>query len=247
MTFEGNLASPRSDWYRPLAAHLRSAYLRYAFTKGTAAEVDFLVHVLGIKEGSRVLDVGCGPGRHLLELARRGADVVGVDISSDFLDVARTTAKDEGLQVALFEMDAADMPFDSEFDAVISICEGAFGLGLDDLKILRAMKRAMKRGSKVAVGAANLFYVLTHMKESGRFDPTKMLFSETVEAVIGEDGSKDQFEMWNSCYTPRELEWIANGAGMDPMAVYGVEPGKYSQQLPGSDHPELLLIAERPK
>ena len=60
-----------------------------AFTTGTEQEVDFLVDALGLEPGMRVLDAGCGPGRHALALARRGIEVVGVDLSPDFVALAR--------------------------------------------------------------------------------------------------------------------------------------------------------------
>ena len=63
--------SEPEHWFEPIADHLGRAYLRYSFTKGTSQEVDFLVDALELAPGHRVLDVGCGPGRHAHELARR--------------------------------------------------------------------------------------------------------------------------------------------------------------------------------
>lgn len=240
-----SVPTPPAGWYLPLASHLRSAYLRYAFTMGTTQEVDFLMDVLGLKVGSRLLDVGMGPGRHSLEFSRRGCDVVGIDIAPEFVEIARRTAEREKVTASFFVMDAASLPFEGEFDAVVSLCEGAFGLGLDDLSILRRMAAALRRGGMLAAAAANVFYVLAHMKQAGEFDPVRMLYREEVE-VIGEGGGKEKFSMWNSCFTPRELTWLANGAALEPMAVYGVEPGNYRQESPTSDHPELLLVAKRP-
>ena len=62
-------------WFEDVADHLGPAYLRYSFTMGTEQEVDFLVRTLGLEPGMRVLDVGCGPGRHAIALAKRGIGV----------------------------------------------------------------------------------------------------------------------------------------------------------------------------
>ncbi|MGH9024281.1 MAG: class I SAM-dependent methyltransferase, partial [Acidimicrobiia bacterium] len=75
-----------------MADHLGAAYLRYSFTKGTEQEVSFLVDALGLAPGQRVLDVGCGPGRHSYALARRGMDVLGIDVARRFVDLAQQSA-----------------------------------------------------------------------------------------------------------------------------------------------------------
>lgn len=216
--------------------------MRYAFTLGTVQEVDFLWSEMELKAGMRLLDVGCGPGRHALEFARRGLEVVGIDLSPDFLAVARDRARQLSVSMSFFEMDAHDLVFEDEFDAAITLCEGAFGLALDDLAILKGMARGLRPGGRLAAGAPNAFYVMKHMQDSGEFDPVKMIYRET-STVVGENGVARSFEMWNSCYTPRELEWLANGAGLDSEAVYGINPGGYARDVPGFEHPELLLLA----
>ncbi|MEX2588387.1 MAG: class I SAM-dependent methyltransferase [Actinomycetota bacterium] len=240
-----NPPSPPRDWYLQVAEHLGELYLGYEFTQGTHQEVEFLYSTLAMKPGDRVLDVGCGPGRHSVEMARRGLSVVGIDLSPVFVSLARERAADAGVNVSLFEMDALDLPFEDEFDAVISMCEGAFGLGLDDLLILRSMTRALKPGGHLAVGAPNLFYVLNHMQQADELDPVSMILTKTLKAVPGVCGERD-LTMYNSCYTPRELGWIANGAGADPQFVSGVTPGDYRGQPPTAEHPELLLLARKP-
>ena len=78
----------REHWFEDLASHMKTAYLRYSFTKGTMQEVDFILAATRAAIGSSFIDVGCGPGRHSIELARRGMQVQGIDVSQDFIDIA---------------------------------------------------------------------------------------------------------------------------------------------------------------
>ena len=145
-------------WFEGIADHLGTSYLRYSFTMGTENEVSFLVDELGLEPGMRVLDVGCGPGRHAYALAERGFEVHGVDIAQTFIDLARNGAP---LGATFERLDARSLPFDAEFDAVISLCQGAFGLaggaaavGPDpDGAVLEGMARALRPGGRIAVSA----------------------------------------------------------------------------------------------
>src|SRR5262249_61837515 len=106
-------------WFNGIAAFLGEAYWApnttrvQAFTTGTEQEVAFLVDALALTPGARVLDAGCGPGRHALALARRGFDVVGVDLSSDFIRLARESAVELGVaDHTRFDVaDVRDLPF----------------------------------------------------------------------------------------------------------------------------------------
>ena len=82
-----------------------------------------LVRACAVRPGRRVLDVGTGSGPVALAAAEAGADVVGVDVSPELLDVARATRP--GAAVEWVFADAQRLPFaDGEFDAVLS-CVGA--------------------------------------------------------------------------------------------------------------------------
>ena len=121
----GDVRTPH-HWFEAVADHLGPAYLRYSFTKGTAQEVDFLVDALGLQAGMRVLDVGCGPGRHAHALASRGLEVVGVDISQRFVDYSRRRPHHPVRRSTACRCPL--LTFDAEFDVAISLCQGAFGL-----------------------------------------------------------------------------------------------------------------------
>ena len=135
-------------WFLPLARFIGPAYLRNAFTKGTEHEVGFLADALGLEAGARVLDVGCGPGRHALALARRGIDVVGVDLSEDFIALARDAAAADGLPAHFDVGDVRELAYDAEFDAVICLCQGGLGLlgGGDEPQAFGRIAAAVRPG-----------------------------------------------------------------------------------------------------
>src|SRR4051794_22852726 len=110
---------PDDAWFDELAAFLGRAYLRNAFTYGTEQEVDHLVARLDLRAGDRVLDLGCGPGRHALALARRRIEVVGVDHSEEFVALAREAAHAEELNARFERADVRALDKHHEFDAVV--------------------------------------------------------------------------------------------------------------------------------
>jgi len=229
-------------FFEPIADHTGSAYLRYSFTKGTEQEVDFLVDVLGLEPGMRVLDVGCGPGRHTNELARRGFDAVGVDISERFVEVAR----EAGTSATFERMDARQLPFDGEFDAVISLCQGGFGLlrGTEDDQALQNMARALKPGGRLACSAFSAYFQVRFLEDS-TFDADLGVNHERT-TVKDDAGNDAEFDLWTTCFTPRELRLLARSAGLEPEHVWSVGPGDYARREPTIESYEFLLVARRP-
>jgi SAM-dependent methyltransferase len=257
MDDEAGATGRAAHWFEPIAEFLGPAYLRYSFTKGTEQEVTSLIELLGLVPGQRVLDVGCGPGRHALALAARGVEVVGVDISADFVAAATERARAAGLdRLASFEVgDARDLGLDQAFDAAISLCQGAFGLSggpgalvaagreLDE-PILAGMARALVDGGRLAVSAFSAYFQLRYLEDGDTFDADRGVNHETTMLRDG-DGNERPAELWTTCYTPRELRLLARMAGLRVLAVHGVAPGAYRPSRPTIDVPELLLVAER--
>jgi SAM-dependent methyltransferase len=237
---------PGDAFFTDIAARLGRAYLRYAFTKGTEQEVGFLVDVLELPPGARVLDVGCGPGRHAVPLAAAGYAVTGVDVSRRFLDIAADAARDAGVKAAFFEVDARGMPFDDEFDAVISICQGAFGLmGGDDGLVLRRMMEACAPGGRVVLTAFSAYFEAKHRRPEATFDADEGIVHER-SLIRDETGAETEMDLWTSVYTPRELRLLAIGVGLVPGAVWSVAPGDFARRRPDLEHPELMLVATKP-
>lgn len=230
-------------WFEPLAEHLGSAYLRYSFTKGTINEVDHLVGVLDLDRSTRVLDIGCGPGRHSHELARRGVPVHGVDISSTFIDLARSSAP---VGATFSRHDARDLPFEAEFDRAICLCQGAFGLMRrdgDDEQVLRSIGAALRPGGLLALSAFNAYYSVRHHLEAD-FDADLGISHERTE-IKDPEGRAVEVDLWTACYTPRELRLLLDRVGFEVVGISSVDPGNYGTAAPTVESSEFLAIARR--
>jgi SAM-dependent methyltransferase len=237
--------SARAHWFEPLAEFMGPAYLRYSFTKGTEQEVGFLVDVLGLQPGHRVLDVGCGPGRHAHAFARRGIDVVGVDIAQTFVDLATASAP---AGASFVRADARRLDYDGAFDVAVSLCQGGFGLVHDDedddRAVLDGMARAVRPGGRVVLSAFSGYFAVRFLEAGDSFDARTGVNLEHT-TVRNEAGEEASFELRTSCYTPRELRLLATTIGLRVEHVWSVTPGAYRPDAPDLEHPEYLLVAER--
>lgn len=232
-------------WFEPLADHLGAAYLRYSFTKGTAQEVDFLVEELGLVPGQRLLDVGCGPGRHAHAFAERGIDVLGIDIAQRFVDIA-VERTPPGAPASFRRLDARDLPFDAEFDAAISLCQGGFGLvgPGDDVAVLAGVARALRPDGRFALSAFSSYFQVRYPQQAGAFDVETGVHHERT-VLKDEAGAEASADLWTTCYTVRELGLLCERAELHVDAVWSVEPGRYQRQPPTIESPELLVIGHR--
>ncbi len=235
--------SDHDHWFEAVADHLGAAYLRYSFTMGTRQEVEYLVDALGLEPGMRVLDVGCGPGRHAYALAERGIEVHGIDISERFIDLARDGAP----AGATFErVDARDLEFRAEFDAVICLCQGAFGLMTaegNDESVIAGIARALHLGGRLALTAFSSYFVVKHWVGSD-FDADTGVNHERTE-IRNEAGEVVETSLWTGCYTPRELRLLCGAHGLAVDSISSIEPGAYGMNPPTIETPEFLVLATR--
>jgi SAM-dependent methyltransferase len=152
-------------WYRQLFEDYADSYDREPFTQGTAGEVDFIEREIGHDRDCRILDIGCGTGRHSIELARRGYRVTGIDLSESQIRKAREKAALAEVGVRFLLKDAAALDFFSEYDLALVICEGAFPLMETDEKnflILQNASRALRPGGKLILTTLNGLFPLHH-------------------------------------------------------------------------------------
>jgi len=206
-----------------------SNYMKEPFTKNTVKEIDFVIEELKLKVGNSVLDIGCGIGRHSIELAKRGYDVTGVDISSGMLIEAAKAAQEAGVKITWVQADASKFRLRRKFDAAICLCEGAFGLlGKTDhfighdLAILQNIGFALKRGSGLILTVPNGFNKVRKYTqkdvEEGRFDP--LTLTETFPVEWDTPSGPESIVVRERGYVPTELTLLFNHAGFKVEHVW---------------------------
>ncbi len=223
----------------------------------TTAEVDFIERILALPAGACVLDLCCGHGRHLIELASRGYRMTGVDLDSTFLEMAHAEAKRRRLAVRLERRDMRDLPFVAEFDGAINwfTAFGYFDQDEENQAVLVAVARTLKPGGKFLIDLTSRDWLVREFKVRDWHEtPTgiKVLEERNFDLLKGRnyarhirlypDGTRLEGSFSLRVYTLTELTAMVRQAGLDILATFGGVDGSPH----ALDSRQLIILAVKP-
>jgi 2-polyprenyl-3-methyl-5-hydroxy-6-metoxy-1,4-benzoquinol methylase len=250
------------QWYEELFENYALKYEKEIFTQGTLGECDFIEKEINFNKNIKILDIGCGTGRHSRELAKRGYNVTGIDLSQSLLNRARDLAAEEGLHIDFRNLDARTLDFTDEFDLAIMLCEGGFSLMETyemNYSILQNAARALKKNGKFIFTTLNGLFPLFHSVKdlldantvegnTANIDQSfdLMTFREQSKTLVEDDsGNKKTLDCNERYYVPPEITWLLKSLNFRTINIYGAKLGAFSRDniLTTNDF-EMLVIAE---
>ena len=248
------------QWYEELFTNYADKYEKEIYTQGTMGEVDFIEKEINYDKDCKILDIGCGTGRHDIELAKRGYNVTGIDLSESMLEKAKEKAEKAAVNLNLQLADARKLQFENQFDLVIMLCEGAFSLMETDemnFEILKNAAKALKKNGKLIFTTLNGIYPLYHsvkdfinsnavegVSERNSFDLMTFRDISTFE-VEDDDGNPMVLRCNERYYVPSEITWLLKSLNFSKIDILGCKIGNYSRNdvLTTEDY-EMLVVAE---
>ena len=219
----------------------------------TRYQVQQVLRLCAILPGATVLDVGCGVGRHSIELAKLGFRVTGVDMNADYISVCRERTAQLGLKAEFHAVDSRVMKLDVRADLTISLWSsfGYYG-EVGDLQILQRVAEHTRRGGHVVVDVENRDYIVKHFVpeewheneqglvfEKRRFDATDGTVS--TRRVVLSRGERCEYRRVLRMYTVAELAVLLEAAGLRPERWCG----DYDGSRFGPESKRMIAIAER--
>ena len=253
----------KKQWYEILFENYGQKYDHESFTHGTIGECDFIEKEINYNKKLKIIDVGCGTGRHSIELSKRGYTVTGIDLSESLLIKAREKAIQNNLQIDFLRHDARSLPFENQFDVAIMLCEGGFPLMETDemnYEILKNISKSLKNNSKLIFTTLNglfpLFHSINEFHEEGIIEGNATYESKNfdlmtfrdynITKIIDDNGVEKELECNERYYIPTEISWLLKSLGFIKTEIFGAKLGAFSRndKLTTQDF-EMLVITEK--
>ncbi len=219
-------------------------------------ELEQIGRLVSLPSGGEILDLGCGPGRHALPLARRGYAVTGVDRTARYLERARADAAAEGLAVTFVQEDMRRFTRPDAFDAVLNLFStfGYFETREDDDSVLRSAFTSLKPGGVIVMEMLGKEQIARDFQEriwypSAGSEDLLLEHHEVLDGFRGiantwtviRDDVRHTFQVTVRIYSGVELEDALHRAGFRQVRLYGSLDGTPYDH----DADRLVAIAEK--
>ncbi len=225
----------------------------------TIREARFIIERLGLESGARVLDLACGTGRHAIELAKDGFDMVGLDFSMVMLKRALADAQNAHQVIKFIHGDMQKLSFKAIFDAIYCV-QTSFGYfdELRNFRVLQGIYRALKPGGVFLIEVTNRDFIVDDLPMRLWWKGKDCKLLEEIDlnhqtgvlnvkrSFVFDDQSRAPWEQNINIklYSSSELRALLMRAGFNVLELSGDYslPGAFF----GATSPKIIYVAEKP-
>lgn len=219
-------------------------------------QVQNLIKLLNLKKETKILDSCCGVGRHAIELAQEGMDVVGVDLSRPYIEAAKESAREMDLPIRFEVADVREFVSPDTFDLVVNLYTsyGYFETDEDEKRYLSNIYQSLKGGGRLLIDTISKEALARDFIEDEWFEEEGNLvclsydiiedFSRLVNRwmIISPDGTRKDRCFSHKIYSGMEIKSILMQAGFVNIQLFGdLEGAPYDRKVK-----RLVAVAQKP-
>lgn len=241
----------QTAWYKRF---FQKEYLAFDTHPHTPLEVDFIADTLQLPQGSHLLDLGCGYGRHAMPLAEKGFRVTGLDLSTDLLQETTDHPLFQSANLSFIRGDVRHFPFSRPFDAILNLFSsfGYFDDENENFLVLQNVAQALKPDGLFFLETANRDFIIAHNPPVQIYRPPNMTLIEertfdsltsqsVVHVTIIQDGQETHLEHMIRLYTATEMDMLLASVGLQTIGIWG----DYHGSAFSTDTPNLIMLAQK--